>query len=370
MVRLLLALQIAAPAAQAPAVPAPPPLGTVEGDPVRAERRARAMGTTVWVAVDAPDRGTALAGTERALGEIERYERLLGTWDSATALGRLNRAPVGVAIAAPAAPSELLALLAEAATLSRNTGGAFDARVGALVELWGLRSGGRTPSPAELVRARPSWGPGAFEVSDSAASRSHRDAWIDSGGFGKGAALRAAADAVRATGARHAVLDLGGQLQVVGAGAAGADAWHVAVAHPVYRTTPVARLALVDASVATSGTSERGRHILDPRSGLPVEPWGSVTVVAPDALLADVLSTALYVMGPEAGMAWLAGRDDVGALFLSVDGSGGVTPRWNAAMDRWMTHPPVDGGGRALDSDPAGTTPSRPSDSNVTQGDS
>lgn len=328
------------------AAPAPEPVSTccAEPDqgPLRVERRSWTMGTALSVAVEARDRPTGLAATERALAEIERYEGLLSTWDAATPLSRLNRVPPGSTVGPSTFPVELLELLAEVDALSRATGGAFDATVGALVDLWGLRTGGRTPATEALARARPGWGAGSFEITPSAVRRVHPAAWIDAGGFGKGAALRAAADSVRATGARHAVLDLGGQLQVVGAGAAGADAWHVAVAHPVHRTTPVARLALVDASVATSGTSERGRHILDPRSGLPVQPWGSVTVVAADALLADVLSTALYVMGPEAGMAWLAGRDDVGALFLSVDGSGGVTPRWNAAMDRWMTHLPAD----------------------------
>ena len=68
-----------------------------------------------------------------------------------------------------------------------------------------------------------------------------------------------------------------------------------------------------------SGTSERGRHILDPRSGNPCPSWGSTAVVAPKALTADVLSTALYVLGPDAGFAW-AERHGVAAAFLLNDG--------------------------------------------------
>ena len=77
---------------------------------------------------------------------------------------------------------------------------------------------------------------------------------------------------------------------------------------------------LVNASLSCSGTSERGRHILNPRSGDPCPAWGSTAVVRPDGLSADVLSTALYVLGPEAGLAW-AEQNQVAAAFFLNDGS-------------------------------------------------
>jgi len=109
----------------------------------------------------------------------------------------------------------------------------------------------------------------------------------------------------------------------------------------------VATLLLRDRSAATTGASERyvkidGRrvgHVLDPRSGAPVPAWGSVTVVAADPLAADALSTALFVLGPEAGLAWAMRHDGVEALFL-VTGSEGVRARWTPGLDTLLTLEP------------------------------
>jgi len=84
-------------------------------------------------------------------------------------------------------------------------------------------------------------------------------------------------------------------------------------------------------------------HILDPRSGEAVPWWGSVTVVSADPLEADILSTALYVMGPEAGMAWARDLPDVGVLFL-VEAGGELRQLHNQAMDSWLVEPPASAG--------------------------
>lgn len=65
-------------------------------------------------------------------------------------------------------------------------------------------------------------------------------------------------------------------------------------------------------------------HLLDPRTGLPVPNWGSVTVVANDAVTADCVATALYVMGPQQGAEWLRGREGLDAVFFEAS-RGSVT---------------------------------------------
>jgi thiamine biosynthesis lipoprotein len=75
--------------------------------------------------------------------------------------------------------------------------------------------------------------------------------------------------------------------------------------------------------------------VLDPRTGMPVPAWGSVTVVAADALAADALSTALFVMGPEAALAWARSRADIGVLVLELRG-GDVVASWNPALESFL----------------------------------
>ena len=136
---------------------------------------------------------------------------------------------------------------------------------------------------------------------------------LNVGAFGKGEALDRAR---RAAGADWPwMIDLGGQVAVAGAPPA-ESAWNVSIAEPHRRDRPSIRLRLSAGSIATSGGSERdlrvGRqrigHILDPRTGWPVAFDGSATVWHEQALVADVLSTALFVMGPEEGLRWADAR--------------------------------------------------------------
>lgn len=306
------------------------------------------MGTTLRAQAAADTEAQAQAALEAALEDMERVAALLTTWDPASPMSALNRAPVG---APTPVPSPLADLLDEADVWARATGRAFDPTVGALVDAWDLRGAGRLPDADALAAALAAVGPEAISVGTGAATltRHHPAAWIDTGAFGKGAALREAARTLRAAGIPSALLDLGGQLLAVNS--PGNAPLAVAVAHPADRQRPAAWLRLSNASAATSGNSERGLvvdgvrvgHLLDPRTGRPAPDWGSVTVVSTDPLVADILSTALYVMGPDDGLAWALRRDDVGVLFL-VMRDGKLEPLHNQAMERWLAQPPASAG--------------------------
>lgn len=208
------------------------------------------------------------------------------------------------------------------------------------MDVRGLRTGGREPTAAEVEDALAAVRAGfRLDVAPGTATRLHEAAWIDAGGFGKGAGLRAAGERLRDLGVTDALLDFGGQGLVLG-GADEGGGWRIAVAHPVRRSRPVATLLVSDRSVATSGASERPGHLLDPRTGASLAAWGSVTVVHPDPLAADALSTGLYVLGPEAAAEWARGRTDVGVLILE-SGPDGLRARWNREMERWLAQPPA-----------------------------
>jgi thiamine biosynthesis lipoprotein len=351
--------------------------------PVRVERVAPMMGTVLELLVEAPDRRRALEASERAIRALEAAEARLSTWREDSELSRLNRAPVGEPVGLS---PELGAELGAAMRCSRETRGAFDPGIGALLDAWGARTGGRLPSEAEVAGARAGGGIAALALERGAvfpislrmrrgtgrtggsgvtepwpyvvepetgrlgaayrspegpavgaaragaaggvwATRLHPGLRLEEGAWGKGAGLDRAVEAL-AAGDRpvRALLNLGGQVSVAGEG----PAWEVEVADPGRRDRPVLKLSVSAGSIATSGGGERGlsvdgerlSHIFDPRTGRPAPDFGTLTVVAPDGLTADCLSTGLYVLGPQAALAWAAERPGIEVLTLEPRGEG------------------------------------------------
>lgn len=301
-------------------------------------RHLAAMGTALSLTVSAPTRDAALLASEAGVREIERVETLLSTWRDDTPLARLNAAAAGAAT--PVSP-ELFRLLRNLFKWSERTGGSFDPTVAPLVRAWGIRSGGRIPGLAELLDARRATGPSlfSFERSSSSVTRHHALAGIDEGAWGKGWALDKAAAAMRKAGAVSAVLDLGGQILAFG------EDTSVSVADPRARRETLSTLHLKDASASTSGNSERSLvvngcrigHLLDPRTGEPAADFGSVTVVAPTGFVADILSTAFFVLGVEEGLALsqrlrAEGVAHEALFFLEGEEGGNLTVRGSPGM--------------------------------------
>jgi len=297
-------------------------LAQAPGAGTTVERELAAMGTNLRVMVEAADRATALLASEAAVRAIEAAEERLSTWGETSELARLNRAPVGDWQQLSAM---LEADLAAARALARETEGAFDPGLGALVAAWGLRSGGRQPAPEELAAARAVGGLAAFEFAPGRARRLHPLAALEEGGFGKGLALDQACEAARAAGGLRIELDLGGQVRVEGE-----REFELQLADPRERARPVLALRFSAGSLSTSGNGERGivvagerrGHLLDPRSGEPAPDFGSLSVLAPDATRADALSTGLYVRGPAAALRHAALHPELAVIVLEPGLSG------------------------------------------------
>jgi thiamine biosynthesis lipoprotein len=219
---------------------------------------------------------------------------------------------------------EACAVLAEAVAVAALSGGAFEPTVLPLVRLWGFRGGEpRLPTAADLAEALAQVDVGSLEVEPERARRLRAGLAIDLGGIAKGHALDRAQAALVRCGVEGAVLDLGGNLLAFGSG----RGREVAVVDPSAPDRLVLSLPL-DGAVATSGQYERfvtiaGRdygHILDPRTGWPVQAGLSVTVLSDTAVRGDALATAAVVLGPVDGLALLESLPGIEGVVVSPAG--------------------------------------------------
>lgn len=292
-----------------------------QGQEARLERQVLAMGTTLGLELSGPSEAHLQAASEKALAEVARIEAGISTWREDSVFSRLNRAQ-GARVHLE---NEWFDLLAAVSLFARRTGGAFDPALGPLIEAWGLRAGGTLPSKTSLRQARNASGFRWLRLDEQQGTAQLLKAGsaVEEGGFGKGYALDRAAQRLQAEGPTSGLLDFGGQLLAFGEGR------RVSLADPRARFRPRLSFTLQDASLASSGTSEKGAHILDPHSGRPCLAWGSVGVVAASGLEADCLSTALYVMGPDQGLRW-ASAHQVPACFLLNDGQIRMSPAFRA----------------------------------------
>ena len=281
------------------------------------QRDVYLMGTHALVAAYAPDRAGGLAAVESAVRALERVDARLSTWRPDSAVSRLNRAGVNHAWQAD---NDTCRLFADLHAWYEQTAGAFDPTVGTLAEAWQIHGAGRMPEDAELESARAVTGMKLLPLDRSSCTLTRTaDVIVDVGAFGKGEAL----DEVARILSGHAwIVDLGGHVSVGGLPPDG-NPWVIDVAHPLDRARAIMQVQMRNGSLATSGGSEgdtfvgatRIGHIIDPRNGRPAGFNGSVVVWHERGLVADILSTALYVMGPEEGLAW-AERRGIAAAYL------------------------------------------------------
>ncbi|MFJ8475157.1 FAD:protein FMN transferase [Kitasatospora sp. NPDC094011] len=148
---------------------------------------------------------------------------------------------------------------------------------------------------------------------------------LDPSGWVKGWAVEEAARLLHAAGARQFCVNGGGDVQTAG------GPWRIGIAHPGQPDRLSAVLAGHDLAVATSGTAERGAHILDPHTGRTAHGLASLTLVAaPGTGIArtDAWATAAFAMGPDRALAWVARRPGVEALAVLPDGS----KRWTSGL--------------------------------------
>ncbi|BCW97398.1 MAG: FAD:protein FMN transferase [Armatimonadota bacterium] len=289
--------------------------------------RRRAMGC-IWELTLSADQPDAPALADAAFEQVSLAEKLLSVFLPSSDISRINRE--GQAGPVKVSPLTLRAL-AHAFELSDLTGGTFDIACGALVRLWGFEGGeGRKPAQDEISRALKCTGRHNVLLDEAAGTvRLVRPGVrLNPGGYGKGFGLDLAMEALRAAGAQSALMHAGtSSVAALGVDSSGRP-WQVGIRIPGHNDGRAAVLELQDGSLSVSGISEqsfsyKGRrfgHVLDPRTGYPVEREGWGVALCESAAASDALATAALVLGPEGTERILRGRGEVRVIFYDEKG--------------------------------------------------
>lgn len=293
------------------------------------------MGTLLEVSLEGDDAAALVRARDAVFAEVRRLEALLSNWDVESDVSRLNRA-------AGAGPQRLAPELLDLLTASRRhtvaTRGSFDVSVGPLVALWrraGLRN--ELPSEQELAEARSSVGAARIEILPDGRVALPAGMQIELGGIAKGFALDRARPLLRAAGVSNALLNFGQSSSwALGAPSSSPEGWRLLTRAPDGGLDGI--LTLRDRALSVSGshgqwTEIEGRqfgHVIDPRSGRPLERRLEALVVAPDAARAEALSKALLVLGEVEGLEMVASQPGCEGLLLDADGARFATPGWEA----------------------------------------
>jgi thiamine biosynthesis lipoprotein len=284
------------------------------------------MGSELRLAAWAADAPAALAAFDEVFREFDRLEALMTVWRETSDVSRVNAAAGQRAVAVSPEVREVIGL---ARQISEWTGGKFDITFGALSGLWKFDhdQDNVIPDPVEVRRRLPLIAFEDIEVDERAGTVGLRRPGmvINLGGIGKGYAVDKGVAILRRRGFRNFMIQAGGDMYV--AGRRGDRPWNVGIQDPRGPADRVfATLELSDETFSTSGDYERffirgGRryhHIIDPDSGEPSQGTRSVTIVSRRAVLADGLSTGVFLLGPEAGIALIERLPDVEGVIVSA----------------------------------------------------
>jgi thiamine biosynthesis lipoprotein len=283
----------------------------------------RAMASDNELQLDDADAARARRAADAAIADVLRIEAKYSRYRDDSVTIAINGAAGGAAVEIDA---ETAALVAYADRCFRESDGRFDVTSGVLRRAWDFRRRPpRLPDPHVLREARSLVGWREVEWSDRSIRLPRAGMEIDFGGVGKEYAADRAATICAECGIAHALVNLGGDVRATGAQADGRP-WRVGIRHPREPGRAIAYVELAGGAVATSGDYERffevgGRrycHILDPRTGMPVAHWQSVSVVAPLAVVAGSLATIAMLLEAD-GLAFLERQ---GHAFLAVGPDG------------------------------------------------
>lgn len=277
---------------------------------------------------DGPD--LQVAAASEALDEVHRLEAQLTVYRDDSDVAVLNRMAHQRSMPVE---EKLYSLLRRARQIHELTDAAFDPAAGAVIRLWQRRRReGRIPTQSEIDQVLESNGMihVRFDDAQQTIQFDRPGVEFNLGAIGKGYAIDQAGRILTDHGVKNWLVH-GGKSSVLAKGQhAGHDGWPIGLRNPLLPDRPFCTLLLKDAALSTSGTAvnwfrhegKRYGHILDPRTGWPVETMLSVSVIAPDAALSDALATAFFVLGVEKTLECCDNFPEVGVILFPLPKDG------------------------------------------------
>ena len=274
-----------------------------------------------------PDASALPVIADAAFDEVDRIDRLMSHYKAESPLSQINREAAGRPVTVD---KELFDFIADAMRYNRESRGAFDITVGPLMKAWGFfRGDGRVPSPSELNAVRRLVGPQnvVLDAANHAIRFAHPGVELDLGGIAKGYAVDRVVAGLKDRGIAAALVSAGGST-IYGLGAPpGTSAWDVAVQDPVDSRKSALTIRLRDRALSVAGSSEKSfeangvtySHIMDPRTGRPVQGMLSVAVLTTTGTAGDAFDDAFFVLGVRASRAYIQRLAKTEALFFIPD---------------------------------------------------
>ncbi len=312
------------------------------------ERSRVSMGSQLKLAAWTTDEAKAADAFEHVFREFDRLEQLLSVWKDDSDVVRMNKnagvMPVKVS-------QDTITVLREAAEASELTRGKFDITFGALSDIWRFDHDQDTVVPdrqsIETRLKRIDYRAVQVDGTAQTAFISRPGMRVHLGGIGKGYAIDRAIALLKERGFADFMIQSGGDLYV--AGSNGGAPWRLAIADPRGNHEPFATLQITNGTFSTSGDYERFfikdgvryHHLIDPDFGEPATGCRSVTIVANRAVMADVLSTGVFIMGPDEGMKLIESLPGVEGVIVTKENQVLVSSGLQGRLE--MLKSPTDG---------------------------